>query len=317
MKALIAACMVALCATSAHAQSYPTKPIRMINAQAPGGSADILGRSVAEPLGRALGQSVIFENRVGAGGNIGTGEIAKAEPDGYTLGVGYVGTMAVNPWLYPSVPFDPVDSFVNIAGIADVPLILVTRSEFPARSLDDLIEVARKRQLTFGSAGNGTMNHMNGELINVTAKVRMQHVPYKGVAFSVTDVLGGQIDMAYASAPSVLPHIRSGKLKAIAVSSPARMRPLPDVPTMLESKSAPVSMSTWYSIIGPKGIPAPIVSRLNAEVVKILDTPAVRDRLDALGAIPWPLGPEKLLAVIKEDLSRWGPIVKASGAKID
>src|SRR5215212_9730350 len=140
MKALIAASIVALCAANAHAQGYPTKPIRMINAQAAGGSADILGRSVAEPLGRALGQSVIFENRVGAGGNIGTGEIAKAEPDGYTLGVGYVGTMAVNPWLYPSVPFDPVESFVNIAGIADVPLILVTRAEFPARSLDELID---------------------------------------------------------------------------------------------------------------------------------------------------------------------------------
>jgi tripartite-type tricarboxylate transporter receptor subunit TctC len=316
---LAAAALAALAVNAAFAQSpsYPTRPVRLVNGQAAGGSADILGRSVAEPLGKALGQSIVVENRAGAGGNIGTGEVAAAAPDGYTLLIGYVGTLAVNPWLYKSVPFDPVESFQNIVGLADVPLLLVTRAEFPARTLDELIGVAKTRLLTFGSAGNGTMNHMNGELINTAAGIRTQHVPYKGVAFSVTDVLGGQIDMSYASMPSVVQHIRAGKLKAIAVSSPQRAKALPEVPTMLESKLAPVSVSTWYSLMAPRGTPMAIVMRVNAEVVKILDTPAMRERLDALGAVPWPLGPDQLLATIKEDLARWEKIVKTSGAKID
>jgi tripartite-type tricarboxylate transporter receptor subunit TctC len=316
---LAAAALAALAVNAAFAQSpsYPTRPVRLVNGQAAGGSADILGRSVAEPLGKALGQSIVVENRAGAGGNIGTGEVATAAPDGYTLLIGYVGTLAVNPWLYKSVPFDPVESFQNIVGLADVPLLLVTRAEFPARTLDELIGVAKTRVLTFGSAGNGTMNHMNGELINTAAGIRTQHVPYKGVAFSVTDVLGGQIDMSYASMPSVVQHIRAGKLKAIAVSSPQRAKALPEVPTMLESKLAPVSVSTWYSLMAPRGTPMAIVMRVNAEVVKILDTPAMRERLDALGAVPWPLGPDQLLATIKEDLARWEKIVKTSGAKID
>jgi tripartite-type tricarboxylate transporter receptor subunit TctC len=316
---LAAAALAALAVNAAFAQSpsYPTRPVRLVNGQAAGGSADILGRSVAEPLGKALGQSIVVENRAGAGGNIGTGEVATATPDGYTLLIGYVGTLAVNPWLYKSVPFDPVESFQNIVGLADVPLLLVTRAEFPARTLDELIGVAKTRLLTFGSAGNGTMNHMNGELINTAAGIRTQHVPYKGVAFSVTDVLGGQIDMSYASMPSVVQHIRAGKLKAIAVSSPQRAKALPEVPTMLESKLAPVSVSTWYSLMAPRGTPMAIVMRVNGEVVKILDTPAMRERLDALGAVPWPLGPDQLLATIKEDLARWEKIVKTSGAKID
>jgi tripartite-type tricarboxylate transporter receptor subunit TctC len=316
---LAAAALAALAVNAAFAQSpsYPTRPVRLVNGQAAGGSADILGRSVAEPLGKALGQSIVVENRAGAGGNIGTGEVAAAAPDGYTLLIGYVGTLAVNPWLYKSVPFDPVESFQNIVGLADVPLLLVTRAEFPARTLDELIGVAKTRLLTFGSAGNGTMNHMNGELINTAAGIRTQHVPYKGVAFSVTDVLGGQIDMSYASMPSVVQHIRAGKLKAIAVSSPQRAKALPEVPTMLESKLAPVSVSTWYSLMAPRGTPMAIVMRVNGEVVKILDTPAMRERLDALGAVPWPLGPDQLLATIKEDLARWEKIVKTSGAKID
>ena len=317
MRNLIGALLVMLWVGGAAAQSYPTKSIRLVVPQAPGGSADILGRSVAEPLGARLGQSVVAENRVGAGGNIGAGEVAKAAPDGYTLMLGYVATLVINPWLYPSVPFDPVESFVSIVGLADVPLLLVTRAEFPARTLDELIEVAKTRPLSYGSAGNGTMNHMNGELVNLAAKIKTQHIPYKGVAFSVTDVLGGQIDMSYASIPSVIQHIRAGKLKALAVSSPARTKAFPDVPTMQESKSAPVAMSTWYSIMGPKGIPGAVVARLNAEVMRIHDTQAMRDRLDSLGAVPWTLGPDQLLAVIKQDLARWGPIVKASGAKID
>jgi tripartite-type tricarboxylate transporter receptor subunit TctC len=302
---------------SAGAQSYPTKPILLVAPQAPGGSTDILARAIAERLGARLGQSVIVENRVGAGGNIGTGAVARAAPDGYTLLLGYVGTLAVNPWLYQSVPFDSVESFVSIVGLADVPLVLVTRTEFPAKTLDELVELAKLKHLTYGSAGNGTMNHMNGELLSHTAKVKITHVPYRGVAASVTDVLGGQIDMAYASLPSAVGFIKSGRLRAIAVSSPARVKALPDVPTMLESKLAPISVSTWYSIMAPKGTPAAIVNRINDEVVKILDTPEMKERLESLGALPWPLGPDQLLATIKQDLARWAQIVKASGAKID
>ncbi len=298
-------------------QEYPVRPIRLVVPQAPGGSADIIARSVAEPLGRRLGQTVVVENRVGAGGNIGTAEVARATPDGYTLMLGYVGTLAINPSLYGSVPFDPIESFVSIVGLADVPLLLVTRSEFPARNLDELIEIAKARTLSYGSAGNGTMNHMNGELINAAARVKLQHVPYKGVAFAVTDVLGGQIDLSFASIPSVVSNIRAGRLKALAVSSAVRTRAFPDVPTMLESKSAPVSMSTWYSIMAPRGLAPAIVTRVHDETLRVMETPAIKERLEALGAIAWPLGQDELLGVIRQDLARWAPIVKASGARID
>ena len=304
-------------AGSAHAQAWPAKTIVLVVPQAPGGSSDILGRTIAERLGARLGQSVIVENRVGAGGNIGTGQVANANPDGHILLLGYVGTLAINPALYGNVPFDPVGSFTNIVGIADVPLVLVVRADFAAKSLDELVTLARTRQLTFGSAGNGTMNHMAGELMNQTAKIKVTHIPYRGVAASVTDVAGGVVDMAFASAPSVLQLIKGGRLRALAVTSAARSKALPDIPTMMESKTAAMSVSTWYSIMGPKGMPAAVVSRIQGEVVKIIDVPEMRERLDTLGAIPWTLGPDQLLATIKQDLARWTPIVKASGAKVD
>ena len=301
----------------APAQSWPTKTITLVVPQAPGGSSDILGRTVAERLGQRLGQSVIVENRVGAGGNIGTGQVANATPDGHTLVLGYVGTMAINPSLYASVPFDPVNSFTNIVGLADVPLVLVVRADFPAKTLDELVALARTKPLTFGSAGNGTMNHMAGELLNQHAKIKITHIPYRGVAASVTDVAGGTVDMAFASAPSIVGHVKGGRLRAIAVTSPARSKALPDVPTMMESKTGAISVSTWYSIIGPKGLPPAVVTRIHSEVLKIFEAPEMRERLDALGAVPWNLGPEQLLATIKEDVARWTPIVKATGAKID
>ena len=304
-------------AGSAHAQAWPAKTIVLVVPQAPGGTSDILGRTIAERLGARLGQSVIVENRVGAGGNIGTGQVATANPDGHILLMGYVGTLAINPSLYGNVPFDPVDSFTNIVGIADVPLVLVVRADFPAKSLDELVALARTKSLNFGSAGNGTMNHMAGELMNQTAKIKVMHIPYRGVAASVTDVAGGVVDMAFASIPSVVQLIKSGRLRAIAVTSAARSKALPDVPAMMESKLAQMSVSTWYSIMGPKGIPAAVVNRIQSEIVKIIDVPEMRDRLDAIGAIPWTLGPDQLVATIKQDLARWTPIVKASGAKVD
>ncbi len=301
----------------ATAQSWPSKSITLVAAQAPGGSTDILARTIAERLGPRLGQPVVVENRVGAGGNIGTGQVANATPDGHTLLIGYVGTFAINPSLYASIPFDPVESFTNIVGIADVPLVLVVRADAPAKTLDELVALARTKQLTFGSAGNGTMNHMAGELLNQHAKIKITHIPYRGVAASVTDLIGGTVDMTFASAPAIVGHIKGGRLRALAVTSPARSRALPDVPAMMESKTGAISVSTWYSIIGPKGVPPAVVSRIQGEVVKIIDTPEVRERLDAIGAVPWTLGPEQLLATIKQDLARWTPIVKASGAKID
>ena len=316
--AALAASTLATSATRAQAQAaWPSKPITLVVPQAAGGSSDILGRTIAERLGPRLGQAIIVENRVGAGGNIGTGQVANATPDGHTLVLGYVGTLAINPSLYGTVPFDPVESFTNIVGIADVPLVLVVRADFAAKSLDELVTLARAKQLTFGSAGNGTMNHMAGELMNQTAKIKVTHIPYRGVAASVTDVAGGVVDMAFASAPSVLQLIKGGRLRALAVTSAARSRALPNIPTMMESKTAAMSVSTWYSIMGPKGMPAAVVSRIQGEVVKIIDVPEMRQRLDTLGAVPWTLGPDQLLATIKQDLARWTPIVKASGAKVD
>lgn len=313
---LAAVCAATLC-LSAHGQAWPTKTITLVTPQAPGGTSDILARAIAERLTQRLGQSVVVENRVGAGGNIGSGQVAKSAPDGYTLLVGYVGTLAINPTLYSSVPFDPIDSFSNIVGLADVPLVLVVRSDFPARTLDELVQYARTKQLVYGSAGNGTMNHMAGELLNQAGKIKLTHIPYRGVAPAVTDLVGGQIDIAFASMPSSHPFINSGKLRAIAVTSEARSKVMPDVPTMLESKLAPMSVSTWYSIMAPKGVPAAVVTRINSEVVGILETPEMKARLEGLGALVWPVGPEQLLSTIKSDLGRWSRIVKESGAKVD
>ncbi len=313
---LAAVCAATLC-LSAHGQAWPTKTITLVTPQAPGGTSDILARAIAERLTQRLGQSVVVENRVGAGGNIGSGQVAKSAPDGYTLLVGYVGTLAINPSLYSSVPFDPIDSFSNIVGLADVPLVLVVRSDFPARTLDELVQHARTKQLVYGSAGNGTMNHMAGELLNQAGKIKLTHIPYRGVAPAVTDLVGGQIDIAFASMPSSHPFINSGKLRAIAVTSEARSKVMPDVPTMLESKLAPMSVSTWYSIMAPKGVPAAVVTRINSEVVGILETPEMKARLEGLGALVWPVGPEQLLSTIKSDLARWSRIVKESGAKVD
>ncbi len=313
--------LAALCASAlsvaGHAQSWPNKTITLVTPQATGGTSDILARAMAERLSQRLGQSVVVENRVGAGGNIGTGQVAKAAPDGYTLLVGYVGTLAINPSLYASVPFDPIDSFSNIVGIADVPLVLVVRNDFPARTLDELVQYARTKPLVYGSAGNGTMNHMAGELLNQAGKIKMTHIPYRGVAPAVTDLVGGQVDLAFASLPSSHPFINSGKLRAIAVTSETRSKAMPEVPTMLESKLAPISVSTWYSIMAPKGVPAAVVTRINAEVVAILETPEMKARLESLGAVVWSVGPEQLLSTIKSDLARWSKIVKDSGAKID
>ena len=304
-------------AAPALAQTWPSKPIVLVAAQAPGGATDILARTVAERLSQRLGQQVVVENRVGAGGNIGTGQVANAAPDGHTLLIGYVGTFAVNPSLYASVPFDPINSFTNIVGLADVPLVLVVRADFPVKTLDELVALARTKPLTFGSAGNGTMNHMAGELLNQHAKIKITHIPYRGVAASVTDVAGGTVDMAFASTPSIVGLLKSGRLRAIAVTSPVRSKALPDVPAMMESKTGAISVSTWYSIIGPKGLPPAVVTRVHSEVLKIFEMPEVRERLDTLGAVPWNLGPEQLLATIKEDVARWTPIVKATGARID
>ncbi|MFN0164758.1 MAG: Bug family tripartite tricarboxylate transporter substrate binding protein [Burkholderiales bacterium] len=299
------------------AQTWPSKPIVLVCPQAAGGTSDILSRLMAERLAPRLGQPVVVENRVGAGGNLGTGQVAQATPDGHTLVLGYVGTFAVNPALYPSVPFDPVESFSHIVGLADVPLMLVVRADSPAKTLDELVAIARGKSLNYGSAGNGTMNHMAGELVNQVGKVKVTHVPYRGVAASVTDLVGGSVDFVFASLPSTIGHIRSGRLRALAVTSPQRSRALPEVPTMLESRTAQGTVMTWYSLAGPKGMAAAVVSRIQTETVRILESPDVRDRLETMGAVPWTPGPTELVAAVRSDLARWTPIVKASGAKID
>ena len=304
---------------SGHAltQAWPSKPVVLVCPQAAGGTSDILSRLMAERLAPRLGQPVVVENRVGAGGNLGTGQVAQATPDGHTLVLGYVGTFAVNPALYPSIPFDPVDSFSHIVGLADVPLMLVVRADSPAKNVDDLVQLARTKSLNFGSAGNGTMNHMAGELVNQLARVKVTHIPYRGVAASVTDLVGGSVDYVFASLPSTIGHIKSGRLRALAVTSPQRSRALPDVPTLLESKSAQGTVMTWYSLAGPTGLPASVVGRVQGETVKILESPEVRERLETMGAVPWTPGPAELVAAVRSDLARWTPIVKASGAKID
>ena len=299
--------------------AYPTKPITIIVPQAPGGTNDIVGRVVAQRLGEQMKASVIVENKPGAGGNIGTQYVANGSKDGYTLLMTISSAQAINPALYKNPGFDPVNDFIPLAMIGSVPNVLVVNPNFPAKNLDEFLKLVKSKPpetYQYASAGNGTLNHLLGEMLNQSYGISLQHIPYKGVAPALNDLLGGQVQIAFASLPSVLQYINSQKLIALGVSSPKRSPILPDVPSISE-KVPGFSGSLWIGLFAPKGTPKPVVDKLQKEMQLTLANPELREKLQASGVELANMTPTEFAKQLQDDIARWAKIVKTSGASLD
>lgn len=305
--------------TSALAQAYPTKPVTIIVPFAAGGTTDILARIIGQALTAELGQSVVVDNRAGAGGNIGGQAAAKATPDGHTLFMGTVGTHAINASLYKKMPFDPVKEFAPLTRVANVPNLLVANPAQPYKSVKDLIAYAKANpgKVNFGSSGNGSSIHLSGELFKSLAKVDMVHVPYKGSAPAVTDLLGNQIGIMFDNMPSAIQHVRSGSLVPLAVTTAKRSPELPNVPTIAEAGVPGYEATSWFGMFAPAGTPAPVLAKLNAAIVKVLAQPDVKKKINEQGAEVYSETPEQFAAFIQAESVKWGKVVKESGASLD
>ena len=305
--------------TSAFAQTWPAKPIKWIVPFAPGGTTDILARTIGEKLTVALGQPVIIENKPGAGGGVGADFTAKAPPDGYTIMGGTISTHAINASLYKSLPYDPVKDFVPITLIARVPNMLVINPDIAAKNVAELITLlkANPGKYSFASSGNGTSQHLSGELFKSIAGVDMQHIPYKGSPPALQDVVGGQVAMTFDNITTAWPLAKGGKLRALAVTTAKRSAVAPDVPTLSESGLAGYEVGSWQGVFAPAGTPPAIVKRLNAEIVKIINMPDVKEKLIGLGAEPVGNTSEEFAALVKTEVVKWAEVVKQSGAKVD
>ena len=315
----LVALMLAAFASTANAQAWPAKPIKWIVPFAPGGTTDILARTIGEKLARALGQPVIIENKPGAGGGVGAEFTAKAPPDGYTIMGGTISTHAINASLYKSLPYDPVKDFVPITLIVRLPNMLVVNPDVPAKNVAELIALlkANPAKYTFASSGNGTSQHLSGELFKAMAGVEMQHIPYKGSPPALQDVVSGQVTMTFDNITTAWPLAKAGKLRALAVTTAKRASIAPDVPTLAESGLPGYEVGSWQGVFAPAGTPPEIVKRLNAEIVKIINLPDVKEKLLGLGAEPVGNTPEEFAVLVKAEIVKWADVVKKSGASID
>ncbi len=302
-----------------HAGAQGGKAIRLIVPFTPGGSTDILARALAPKLGAAWGQNVIIENRPGAGGSLGAGEAARGDADGSVLLMGHIGTLAVNPAIYPRLGYDPLKSFVPVAGVARVPNVLVVPAAASARSVSGFIEQARAQpgRYTYSSGGNGSAAHITFEYLKLRARIHLLHIPYRGTAPSITDLMAGNVDATFTGAPAVLPHVKSGRLRALAVSSAQRIAALPDVPTIAESVYPGWEADQWYGVVAPAGTPPAVVARLNAEINKALALPDVAQQLALEGALPMAGTPQAFGDLILREMPRWAEVVRAGNVKPD
>ena len=316
-RALLLGAAALWAAVSVQAQAWPTKPIHLVVPFPPGGSSDILGRAIGQKLGEAWGQPVIVDNVPGAGGSLGADKVAKAAPDGYTLLMGHIGTLAVNPSIYPKLPYNPVKDFTPVAWVASVPNVLVVNPAVPAKTLQELIALAKSKpgQLNYGTGGNGSAAHLATEYLKLQSKTFMVHVPYRGTAPAMTDLLADQTQLMFTGAPVLLPFIKSGKLRALAVSSSKRLDTLPDVPTVAESGYKGFEADQWYGVVAPAGTPRDIVLKLNAQINQALTSAELKSRLHAEGAIAAPNTPEAFGALIVREIARWKPVVQAGNIR--
>lgn len=312
------AAVASLVAAPAALAAYPEKPIRLIVGFSAGGTTDVVARIVGKEVGEALGEPVVVENRPGAGSNIAAEMVARTDPDGYTLLMVAV-TSAINHTLYKNLKFDLTTDFDPVALAVRVPNVLVVNPEVKANSVDELVALlkANPGQVNFASSGSGTSIHMAGELFKLRADVDVAHIPYKGSANALTDLIGGQVQYMFDNMPSAWPHVESGKLRALAVTTADRSKTAPDLPTMQEAGFKDFDVSSWFGVIGPKGMPAEVVEKLNKSIREALAKPEVRERLEGLGAVPADTTPEQFGQFIKTEVDTWGPVVTASGATVD
>jgi tripartite-type tricarboxylate transporter receptor subunit TctC len=301
------------------AQNYPSKPIRLICPFPPAGAVDIASRAIANELTKTLGQTVTVENRPGAGGNLGAEAAARSAPDGYTLFMSTSGIQAINPALYAKMPIDVNKELVSVAPLVALSNVLVLHPSVPANSVKEVIALAKAQpgKIPYASSGNGTSIHMSGAMFTQMTGIEMIHIPYKGSGPAVTDLLGGTVSMMFDNIPSALPHIKSGKLKALATTGAKRDPALPDLPTIAEAGVQGYESGVWFGLMVPAGTPRDIIARLNAEAVKGTKSPEFVKRMSDLGYIMIPGTPENMTDMIKQEITRWTPIVKASGAKVD
>jgi len=308
---------------AAHAQTqtqtaaWPTKPVKIVVTFPPGGAPDTLARVLADKWSQSLGQPFTVDNKPGAGGNIGSDYVAKSAGDGTTLLIATVGTHAINPALYSAMPFNHIKDFTPVSFLASTPNLLVVNNAVPAKNVKELIALAGKTPLTFGSSGSGTSIHLSGELFNTLAGVKMQHIPYKGRAQAVPDLLGGRITMIFDNMPSALPLVKGNEVRAIAVTSAKRSAAAPDIPTLAESGLPGFEASSWFALMAPAGLPKDALARLNVETERVMNLPDVREKLAGLGLDVAPGSPEALAAHIQAETTKWARVVKESGAKLD
>jgi len=309
--------LLSLILSSAAAQEWPQKPLRLIVPFAPAGVTDNAARVIAEPLSARLGQQVVIENRGGAGGNIGTAAVAQAEPDGYTLLLGYDGTLVINPHVYAKVGFDTLNDFAPITKLGDATLILVAHPSAGVRNLKDLIEAAKTKPFAYGTSGTGNTTHLVAELLKQRTGARLEHVPYKGGGPAITDVVGGQIPLVFTAIATAQQYVKTNRLVGVAVPSAKRSNALPDVQTFQEAGLAGFDVSSWVGILVPAKTPRPIVEKLHRELVASLKTPFVRERYATLGIEPVGNTPAEFGEEMKADLARWAEVVKAANIRVD
>lgn len=307
-----------VCVPAATAADWPTRPVRLIVPFTPGGSTDILGREIAQKLQQALGQPFVVENRPGAGGSIGATAVANSAPDGYTLLMGHIGTLAINPSLYPKLSYDPLTSFSPVALVARVPNVLVVNPAVPAKSVQELVALAKARPgaLRYASGGNGSAAHIAMEYFKLRTGTDIGHIPYKGTSPAVTDVMGGQVELIMTGVPAVLQQVKAGKLRALAVSSAKPVDSLPDVPTIAAATGmADFEAIQWYGIVAPARTPPAVAALLNTEINRALGTPALKSRLDAEGAEAAPITSDAFGVMIAAEIARWKPVIEKAQMK--
>jgi len=316
---LLLALAASALASGALAQAWPTKPIRIVVPFPPGGGTDTIARETSQRVAAATGWTFVIDNKPGAGGNLGVDAVAKSPADGYTIVIGQTSNLAINTSLYAKMPYDSQKDLAPIVLLANAPLVMVTGVGTPYKSLADVVGAARAKSgaLNFASPGNGTVAHLTSELFQKAAGIKTQHIPYKGAAQALTDVIGGGVDLYMSSVPTLIGQIRNNKLRALAVTSARRVDDLPNVPTINESGYQGFDAVTWFGLLAPAGTPKEVVARINAEFNKALQNPGLRKKLGDEGADPAGGTPEQFAALIRDEIPRWGKVVKESGAKVD